>query len=248
MDKIAYTIISINDRAEENKADIRAKLDPIPEVTDIHFVNGNNARELVLVWRRSGINKAEWTPKVGEAGIWLSQYACWQWLVDSDYEYLLVFEDDAKVSPNFRKALGEYLSETPEDMDFFSLAVPENQRQDFGYRIIYDENGEPKPVVRAGERGYDFTFGSKVVARVYQGYCCVAVLYSKAGAQKLIDVAKERGMYTPVDCFLYQTAHRGAVNGYAPIPKGPMPVEIDWQIPTTVQDTNRFDNSQSSEI
>ncbi len=79
------------------------------------------------------------------------------------------------------------------------------------------------------------------MARAYQGYCCVATLYSPSGARRLLEIAGEKGMYTPVDCFLFQEAHgKNAVRAYAPTPDAQRIVDIDWNTPTTIHGTDRF--------
>jgi hypothetical protein len=45
---------------------------------------------------------------------------------------------------------------------------------------------------------------------------------------------RETGIYTPVDCFLYQEAHAGRCEGYGPKPSRAYIVGYDWKAQTTV--------------
>lgn len=240
---IAYTIISIGDTRADNKEKIRNTINSIPEVTDVEFCKAADLRQLKRFKDRfPNLNPDEniWMPTLGEYGIWMSQASCWQYAIDNNIN-LIALEDDALVQDNFDRVLEQYLSETPEGWDFISLCVPGNQLGDISYRVVYDDNGVPKTRVRAGETPYKFRFGSRIMARAYQGYCCVATLYSPKGAARLLEIANEKGVYTPVDCFLFLEAHgKNQVQAYAPTPDAERIVDIDWATPTTIHNTDRY--------
>lgn len=160
----------------------------------------------------------KWHLTETEIAIWHSHMNCWQWAADNN-EALLVFEDDAIIDDSFMMHFENVMSWLPDEYDFVSLWVPPDQEQDFFYQVTYDEEGTPNIT---GSVNYDFEsryyLGNGIGAKVYQGYSFVTTLYSPAGAQKLLDLAMERGMYTPSDCFLFNQAHTGKVEGYAPHP------------------------------
>lgn len=238
-----YTIISIGDTRAENKSNIRNTIKSIPEATDVEFCFASDKNELGKFMERFPYLRPHeniWMPTLGEYGIWLSQASCWQYAIDNDIN-LIALEDDALVQDNFDRVLQEYLDETPEDWDFISLCVPGNQLADISYRVVYDEDGVPKTRWRAGEKPYQFRFGSRIMSRAYQGYCCVATLYSPKGAGRLLEIANQKGVYTPVDCFLFLEAHgKNDVKGYAPTPDAERIVDIDWATPTTIHHTERY--------
>ncbi len=238
--KIEYTIVSINDERAGHKEALRGLLS-LPEITDIEFVNARDKEQLNRILAKyPTIRPNQWIPKLGELGIWLSQIQCWKWLVESDTDALIVFEDDAIATGSFESILGLYVDDLPDDWDMLSLSVPDNQRQDFYYRQVYDEHGIPKSLVKAGDKPYEFEYGKPTLARAYQGYCCVATMYSKKGAQRLLELAEEYGIYTPVDCFLFLQAHAGRLEAFAPKPISPMCVVIDWFAPTTIHTTELY--------
>jgi GR25 family glycosyltransferase involved in LPS biosynthesis len=238
---LKYTIISVGDTRAANKARIRDTIKSVPEVTDIEFCNAVDYNSLSKAMDRfPNIKPNGWGPQLGELGIWLSQASCWQYAVDNNTP-LIALEDDALVQDNFDRVLPEYLSETPDDWDFISLCVPGNQLGDISYKVVYDDTGAPKTSWRAGDKPYQFRFGSRIMARAYQGYCCVATLYSPKGAARLLEIANEKGVYTPVDCFLFLEAHgKNQVKAYAPTPDAERIVDIDWEVPTTIHHTARY--------
>ena len=231
-----YNIISINDERWKYKNKIRAYAE-IPEVRIQSF----NAHEMDL---RSGLRLRNieinnWGPKIGELGVWLSNFDCWDTVGMMD-EPLVVFEDDAIIDPHFFFKASGILEDLPDDWDFCALWVPENQRQDFTYEVTYDHQGDP---IITGHRDYEDSlfWHTKRVARVYQGYGMVSLMYSPSGGKKLVDLAREYGIYTPVDCFVYQQAHMGNLNGFAPTPMYANIVSYDWSAQSHVQQTEKVE-------
>lgn len=231
----SYNIITIDDKRKFYKDHIRATVQESKEI----FVPAINGREVNLSEELDNRNLFVTYPgafSVGEIGIWLSMFDCWQWCIDND-EILITFEDDAIPRNYFDEAIRFFLEEVPEDWDFMALWVPENQRQDYKYNVKFDDEG------RATIRGYLqeslFDFGGHYLARAYQGYGNVCSMFSTKGAQFLIDKVRETGIYTPVDCFMFQNSHAGRCNGYAPKPFHATLVDYDWA-ETTVHNTERF--------
>jgi GR25 family glycosyltransferase involved in LPS biosynthesis len=92
------------------------------EQFDNYYLNNKD----ILVDKRGYTNYANevgW--KFGELGIWASNLNIWKKFIDSDYEYLLVIEDDVQLKPNFSEKLLEYTSELPEDWEIMTLFVGE---------------------------------------------------------------------------------------------------------------------------
>lgn len=175
---------------------------------------------------------------IGEVGIWLSMFDCWQWSVDNNEE-LIVFEDDAAPHARFNERFEALYSEIPDDYDFVCLWVPENQRQDYRYMVEYNSEGLPNIYGSLPHGDSLFDFGATRAARVYNGYGNVAQLFSPKGSKFFIDRAREVGLYTPVDCYQYQEAHSGRCKGYGPKPQYANLVNYDWPV-TTVHTTERY--------
>lgn len=231
-----YTIISINDDRAEYKRMIRERT-AFPEVVVPAFNARENDPIAELARRDLRVNNEyQWYPSRGELGIWLSVINAWEYAADSG-ETLVVFEDDAIPDPNFGEMVKYYCEELPGDWDYMALWVPENQKQDYYYNVTYDENGYPSIRGTLPEEQSLFRMEHPKLAKVYQGYGGVALMYSPAGAAKFLDLIRKQGLWSTSDCYLYLAAHAGWVNGYAPHPNVEMPVHYDWSATTTIHDT-----------
>jgi len=77
--------------------------------------------------------------KFGELGIWASNFLAWQEFANSEYDYLIIFEDDVKLLENFTKLLPEYINSLPKDWDILGLySTPFEWSQ---YKKEYDIEG-----------------------------------------------------------------------------------------------------------
>lgn len=232
-----YNIISINDWRSDYKRTIRKRVGleevSVPSV-DAYAVD----LSVELEKRRLRIN----TPgmfSAGEVGIWLSTFDCWQWAYDNDDD-LLVFEDDAIPHPLFAEKWPELASELPPNYDFMAVWVPPNQYLDYVYDVVYDEEGNPTHVgPHRNSITSMYNFGAMRLAKVYQGYGNVAMLYSPQGAGRMIELARQRGMHSPIDCWIFAEAHAGRLDGYAPKPNRAKIVTYDWKAQTTVHREDR---------
>lgn len=229
-----FNIISINDERKAYKDQIR-KHAGMEEVR-IPSVNAHKV-DLPSELKLRGLENRPWSPKIGELGVWLSNFDCWQWAADN--EELVVFEDDAIIDNSFSGQLTVLQEDLPDDWDYVALWVPENQEVDYTYNVTFDEKGDPVhqgPALPYKDSLFRYT---RRVAHVYQGYGMVSLMYSPRGAAKLIDLVRSTGIYTPVDCFVYQQAHMGNLKGFAPSPLYANVVKYDWSAASHVQQTER---------
>jgi GR25 family glycosyltransferase involved in LPS biosynthesis len=240
-----YTIISINDDRIEKRRAIEETVDlPKVHIPSVNGMNGDLNRYFQLY---QTFKTPEFKALRGELGIWFSQMNCWQYTVTSG-EPLIVFEDDAMVDPSFNDTVGLVMNEIPDDWDFFSFFVPDNQRQDYFYNVKYNNQGIPGALngFRPPTQSL-FYIGSEVIAKAYQGYSVVCTMYSPKGARRLLELTSKHGIHTPVDNFIFRHAHGSSqVKGYAMHPRfKPMPVWYDWEnSPTCVHNTEVYDASQ----
>lgn len=207
----------------------------ILEMKVASFDGRGKADTMGRMFKTFGLKRTDWVPSEGEAGIWLSNYFNW-YAVSQRTGPLIVFEDDAIIDEGFGEGLNDVLNDLPEDWDFVSLWVPDNQKIDYRYNLSYNEDGHPQIYgMRPDGLPSFFDYGAPNTARVYQGYGMVATMYSPKGGMKIMKLVKKYGLYTPVDCFLMEQAHRGNLNGYAPKPDKVF-VYYDWP-ETTIHNT-----------
>jgi hypothetical protein len=225
--------MSIDDSRIEKMNAIRHNLREFEETLDIKYIDGRVSSNLEDARKIYTNVTKHWMGSPGEEAIWYGQMNAWKWA--AEHGDLLVIEDDAMVELDFAEHFKSMIDDLPDDWDFFSVFIPDNQQNDFYYNVYYDKDGCPHSngfPDRYDEGSPLYLIGSDKIARVYQGYSCVATLYSQRGAEKLLSLVDEYGIYTPVDCFLFIEAHRGHLNGYTPRPDYKRIVFIDWNAPS----------------
>lgn len=245
-----YAIMSIDESRSAKKTAIRNTISAWKEIK-FPCVNGHNREELKKfqlenpwVWMSySRTHRDTWTAKAGELGVWYSTINAWKWIaVRPNEEYLIVLEDDALLDPAFDFYAQEIIDNTPPDFDFITLFVPPNQKEDYYcWTPIEPDDGFPdlKHRIRVPPDGPDQWKVNDIVAKAYPNYSNVAMVYSSKGAQNLMAEVKRRGIFTPVDCFVYQIANLEEIKGYAPHPKYKDFVSVDWKAPTLIHETEK---------
>ena len=122
-------------------------------------------------------------PSAGVVGVWASNYLAYKKFLESDYNTLVLFEDDILLSKNFKAVVETYMCELPSDWDFFSFFVPDDSL------FAYNENTH--------------TIGAKNVCVSYQQWSCAGYAVSKRGAEKAIKDVESKGISCPVDWYIF---------------------------------------------
>jgi GR25 family glycosyltransferase involved in LPS biosynthesis len=130
--------------------------------------------------------KTGWKP--GELGIWASNYTAWKNFLKTDYDYIILMEDDIILSNNFNSHLVEYLDELPDNWDIFTAYIPK-----FGN-------------VRYEKRKNELLIGKENVCKVYQSWSCLCYVVSRSGAERLMKEVRQT-IKSPIDHYLFY--HRG---------------------------------------
>lgn len=123
-----------------------------------------------------------WKP--GELGIWASNYTAWVNFSKSEYDHIILMEDDIKLTKDFAKKLSSYIDELPDDWDVFTVYIPETGN------IRYKNNGKHLDI------------GKENVCKVYQSWSCLCYVVSKSGAKKMIEDVKTP-VNRPIDHYLF---------------------------------------------
>lgn len=119
--------------------------------------------------------------KFGEMGVWASNINAILKFIESDYDVLMLMEDDIEISKDFYLLLQKYLDSLPENWDVFSYFVHHNQ---FGR---YHGNGDEFGVVAA-----------------YQDWSMLCWLLTKECAIKIIDDINNNGIDMPIDWYIFR--------------------------------------------
>lgn len=236
-----YGIISINDDRLQKKQQIRETLADWHEIT-LHGVNGNDDAALAKAQIETPI-PIRGHAKRGEYGVWFSQLNAWKTIMDYGAP-VLVLEDDALLVPDFVNIFNGYIEQLPEDWGLFAAFVPENQYGDFNNEYVCDENGHFVGAAQGHMHGApSIVLPDKTICRAYQGYGCVGNYISPLGAAALYEYALDRGLDTPVDCFVFEAYRAKKLDAYAFRPGFPRLIDVDWNAPTTIHTSERIDLS-----
>ncbi len=123
----------------------------------------------------------EFNFKIGEVGVWASNYTAWNNLLNSEYDAALLFEDDLVLSEKFYESLNLLIDWLPEDWDFFSVFCHPNQLD------RYDSRNDV----------------NKIITRAYQDWSMLCYMVSRSGAEKALKEMKS-GFNQPIDWFVFR--------------------------------------------
>lgn len=229
---IEFNIISINDVRKAYKDRIRERVAfPEARIPSVNALTGD-LRQLL---QERNARLPDWVYKRGEIGIWLSNIDCWKYSLENNVP-LIVFEDDAIPEPDFMIKFNIYMRNLPDDWDFVALWVPSEQYRHYTESVVFEENGR-ELVLHSPVSIYDYD--AKYLAKSYQGFGGVAIMYSPAGAEKLLNTVEEKGLFTTCDCAVMFESWRNRINGYAPKPKYANLVRYDYA-PTTIHNSEKY--------
>lgn len=208
---IDYHVIYINDERINN----RNMIDSIISGTrqDIKSLNAKDPGLLSEFYIDNPEFRVSIQPKLGEIGNFGSHYLAWKYLINSNLNFLLVFEDDSIIHEDFMEKYALALSSVPEDFDVLSIYIDSNQ---------YDRFHQSDHV-------------NKYIAKGYQDWSTLCYLVSRQGAEKLVRYVVENGMDYPTDWFIFRHGHAGLFNVYTLAPGFHSPLEIDKQYESQVQ-------------
>ena len=157
-----------------------------------------------------------WKP--GELGIWASNYTAWTNFLKSDYDYVILMEDDIVLQPNFNEKLKGYIKELPDNWDVFTVYIPETGN------------------IRYEKRSSEFLIGKENICKVYQSWSCLCYVVSRKGAQRLFKEV-QRGVKSPIDHYLF---YSNKINVYAIKPEKGNICSL-YETESTVQESPRYD-------
>ena len=122
-------------------------------------------------------------PSAGVVGVWASNYLAYKKFLESDYDTLLIFEDDILLSKNFELITTLYMKELMPIWDFFSFFVPDDSL--FAYNKEQHDLGE------------------EYTCRSYQQWSCAGYAVSRKGAKRAVEDVESRGINCPVDWYIF---------------------------------------------
>lgn len=121
--------------------------------------------------------------KLGELSIWIGNVLAWKKFLNSDFSYLILFEDDVKLEKNFADLVHQTLLAAPKDWDVISLFTPETESSKRKIANDLQKNLVP----------------------VFQDWSCLSYAVSKKGAKNLLEsLVREGEINQPIDWYLWR--------------------------------------------
>jgi GR25 family glycosyltransferase involved in LPS biosynthesis len=158
----------------------------------------------------------------GEIGLWIGIIVAVKKFLESDFDILVLFEDDIALNDDAIEVSNRYLINPPRRFEVFALYTPEEQFH------IY------------GRKRHIWSFLRKRLndnlqrpTRIYQDHCTSAIAISRYGGEKLL-ASIESGIKLRVDRHLFKTKFRA----YSFKPNGPKPfsmADLDSTIDATIE-------------
>lgn len=211
--EIKYHTISINDERKENKDLIDFVLNNKNKI-NIESLNAKNEKDLDKFYKDNPEFKFGWNGfKLGEIGNFGSHYNAWKYLINSNFENIIIFEDDCLIDEKFIEYYKTYMPNVPKDYDVFSIYIDANQYPRYESKHYINE----------------------YISLGYQDWSTLCYVVSKKGAEKLCNYLKDFGMDRPTDWFIFRGGHEGKFNVYSLNPETKVPVSIDGRYTSQVQ-------------
>lgn len=230
-----YTIFSIGSIGRESY--IRSMEDTLRswDRVTVKTVNGNKPGQLFLAMKKHDIPIGSHPFTVGQLGIWHSVLNALEAVGDSP---LVTFEDDALLSDNFTERFAELWPQVPADCDFFSLFMPADWRNTYYTGRILNRTGDIIASLGTHPEGNALhRTTSPNIAKAYQKYGGVSMVYTPSGAKRILERIRETGLTEQYDDYLYRQSRLGFLNGYTVAPVQPDMVYITGTEQTTVHET-----------
>lgn len=155
--------------------------------------------------------------KLGEVGIWASNFLAWKAFLETDADYLILMEDDAVFQPDFMPTLISYMEELPEDWDMY-------------HHFVHSQD--------AGWYSKDLDIGSPNVCLVYQEWSNLCYVINRRSAQKILDLCKD-DISLPLDWFWSKQTDK--VISYTVKPNTYMGIDLDGSESTFQHNNRRLD-------
>lgn len=129
----------------------------------------------------------------GEIGLWASNLIAFDNFLKSEYDYLILFEDDAELNFRFFDVFDKHTAALPDNFDLFALFVRGEEHVRF---TDVDNNNEVVPL--------------------YQWWDTGGVLYSRSGVEKILRAVGSNGIDCPIDLFFYDCNLGSDKDNYGP--------------------------------
>jgi len=127
--------------------------------------------------------------KYPEVGLWASNYSLFKKFIETDYKYLIVFEDDIEVYENIIDLLNKYIKALPSHWECFCLFQPDSPVGDKGYNHIPDL----------------YKTNNRHIWYAHQTWSTGGLLLTRGAVKKLIKYVELDGINLAIDLLIFKT-------------------------------------------
>lgn len=203
-EKINYVVMKVDNRADETIQELHNLLPENFKYNEIEFFNYKKSdieqfysnRNIKMNWMADvfGLNK---DGKIGEFACVASHIVALEYLVNSDLDELIVFEDDIILDSDFVRLFGLCYNDLPKNYDALADSTFLPNYQEFS---TVEEN---------------ILIDSKYICKAHlQNSHTGFILYSKTGAKKILEFFKTTGVLSAIDTYLFWLNRRGSLDIY----------------------------------
>lgn len=161
----------------------------------------------------SGFNNRGW--KLGELGIWASNIEAWEKFLESDYDAVILMEDDIVLANDFNKRLVDLLNRLPDNWELFSGFVPATSMRRW----------------RRNSKAYKI--GDPEIAKLFQTWSCLCYVVTKSAVEKILNKVSN-GIDVPIDSYLFDD--NSTINSYSITYQAKNLCSLGHNLPSTIQD------------
>jgi GR25 family glycosyltransferase involved in LPS biosynthesis len=136
----------------------------------------------------------------GEIGLWIGTISALRKFLISDFDVLILFEDDIKMMKGATSQITSYVSNLPKNFDTFILYTPSQQN------FVYGRKRHLWTYIRK----YFLNDDPSRITKIYQHSCLAAYAISRKGARKILESISDE-ITMPIDWHIF----RGHFNSFS---------------------------------
>jgi GR25 family glycosyltransferase involved in LPS biosynthesis len=156
--------------------------------------------------------------KYSEIGVWGSNYDAWIKFLQTDKDYLLIFEDDVSIVEDFENKIKNAMQELPYNWDAFFFLTPDGNKEHY-------------------YKAYEHDIGFKNICKSYQGNWLGGYMLTKMGAQLLVNDVTTNMVTEPVDIYMFYVQKFLNMFAFKPSVQN---ICSGVNLPTTIHNSNRI--------
>jgi len=168
---------------------------------DTETIKVSNQEEFESAYQKNNLLKFNRRLQFGKTGIWASNLLAYVNFLKTDYDYLMLVEDDISYSKDFTEKFIEYFNELPDDWELFSYFVPPDQYSRFQARL-----------------------GTGNVVKAYQDWSNLCYIINKKTVEKILKDISANGISLPLDWYIYKQPN--FIKSYTLSPKAYKPCSL----------------------